>query len=420
MDNHESRPELTWRIPTAHDAMMFRARVLQIVFAAAIVVGVLFIFGSAEMKLAGVIALLLGTALTLFVIWRSRHQSTARKDNIRIDRDGVHWKGDAGRDGTIGRDQIESFRIGYDADTVRAIPALTLILTGGFDSQPIELHEPVTPVCVRQFLVEHLGVAEETVADDVFASRLHESFAGIFAAQTPSHEWRLLNHALCDPYRETDGTWRVAAFERDGDVFYDPVTCGFRLERHGGETIDLPVLTDLIEFVRDEVLPEDRAALRDLLDRIDREEGQQLAESVQRDARAAGFYLEADAHGHWHFVGSRSGLIAMCDRIEEAASLLRDAPDGAKPSSLRIGGPVVGITIQRSRPFWIGDQTICGSREELLQVAKRLREQISAAEIDTDVSLRVSENPSQPLVFHFHIKPEHFDPGKVDSPCTNR
>ena len=52
---------------------------------------------------------------------------------------------------------------------------MTLILAGGFESQPVELYEPASPARVRQFLSDELGVAEQAVTDEQFARQLRQS-----------------------------------------------------------------------------------------------------------------------------------------------------------------------------------------------------------------------------------------------------
>ena len=52
--------------------------------------------------------------------------------------------------------------MGREEDTFRQVPALTLYLAGGFESQPIELHPPATAEAVRHFLTGDWQIAERT------------------------------------------------------------------------------------------------------------------------------------------------------------------------------------------------------------------------------------------------------------------
>ena len=81
---------------------------------------------------------------------------------MQIDVRGVAWFDEAGREHLFARDQIEAFRIKFDEDTLRDVPALLLSLRGGFESQPIELHAPADPEAVQHVLVTRLHLAELT------------------------------------------------------------------------------------------------------------------------------------------------------------------------------------------------------------------------------------------------------------------
>jgi hypothetical protein len=152
-------PRLAWRIPT--DASLHRrsAKMLQVAFAGSICLAAAFVFGAGKLHWPALVAggcLLLGAIAYWSWRWRrSRHNS----DNVWLDDDGLHWFDGSAAAG-LSRRQVEGFRIGLDPDTVRAIPALTLILVGGFESQPVELHAPAAPSTVRDFLVQHWRLPE--------------------------------------------------------------------------------------------------------------------------------------------------------------------------------------------------------------------------------------------------------------------
>ncbi len=406
----DEQGQLSWRIPDDEPSLTFRVRVLQMLFAGVFVAGVLMVFGTREMRLPGLVGILLVMGLTLLFVWRTYRRRTA-DDNIRIDREGLHWNTDTNSQHTIPRDQMRQFRIGLDRDTVRAQPALTFILADGFESQPIELHAPATPNAVRKLLNEQLRLTEESPDQARFAARLRETLSAIILAQSPAAHWQLLHHSLVEPQPNSNGHWLVGRLPRSGEIHYETRLCVFRARGRTGEPIELPTLSDVADFARDYDLPSDQHELHLLLEKLLAEEDERLAATVSDEARAARFYVEIDSHGHWHFAGSRGGLLAVCQRIEDAASLLKPAPLGAKSPQVRIGGSHVGITLELGEPFWIGDLIMRGSADQLRRAADRLNETIAQADARATSSLQVSDNPRHPLMFHFHVMSDDFDPG---------
>jgi len=99
--------------------------------------------------LAGLVPLAVFMAYRL---WQTHRQGASGPDNVRIDDAGVHWVDAAGRQQAFPRENVLAFHMGRDEDTMRQVPALTLYLVGGFESQPIELHSPATPEAVRTIL----------------------------------------------------------------------------------------------------------------------------------------------------------------------------------------------------------------------------------------------------------------------------
>src|SRR6185369_17230195 len=63
------------------------------------------------------------------------------------------------------RGDMLGFRVAHEADTLRAIPALTVYLAGGFESQPIELYPPATQEAVREILAGAWRLEERSAAE---------------------------------------------------------------------------------------------------------------------------------------------------------------------------------------------------------------------------------------------------------------
>src|SRR5262245_60226589 len=175
---------LSWRIPTTGDPRLLRFQLAQVGLATIVAALVLFVAAPREWlgwALAGLIPL---GILVAYRRWRIYQQSLAGPDNVRLDDSGLHWQDAGGREQLLARSSVEGFRIGHEEDTLRQLPALTLHLAGGFESQPLELHPPATEDAVRKELSDgwHLPERKQAVrsldydrAVDVY-SECHDDF----------------------------------------------------------------------------------------------------------------------------------------------------------------------------------------------------------------------------------------------------
>ena len=151
---------LSWRIPTSGDPRLLRLGLAQVGLATIVAALVLMLAAPREWlgwALAGLLP------LAVFVAYRkwSRYQrSLAGPDNVWLDAAGLHWLDAAGQRHSFDRSGVSGFRIAREEDTLRPVPALTLYLAGGLESQPLELHPPVTPEAARQLLAGSWGLAE--------------------------------------------------------------------------------------------------------------------------------------------------------------------------------------------------------------------------------------------------------------------
>jgi hypothetical protein len=155
-----SECRLSWRIPTGGDPRLLRFRLAQVGLAtivAALVLCVAAPRGWLGWALAGLLPLAVFVA---YRRWRDYHQSQTGPDNVRLDGTGLHWQDAGGQERSFSRQSVTGFRIGREEDTLRPLPALTLLLAGGFESQPLELHPPASEDAIRQLLCETWGVEE--------------------------------------------------------------------------------------------------------------------------------------------------------------------------------------------------------------------------------------------------------------------
>jgi hypothetical protein len=157
--------ELSWRIPEESEAQRQRIGVMQVAIAT-------LFFAAMVLGLAPRELILPALAVTFVVagllLWRNERKYGPRRvrpPNVRLAARGVAWFDAQGQEHLFARERIEAFRVAQAEDTLRPVPALVLALAGGFESQPIELHEPATPANVRQLLGGRLGVPEQSAGD---------------------------------------------------------------------------------------------------------------------------------------------------------------------------------------------------------------------------------------------------------------
>ena len=198
--------ELRWRIPTSGDPRLLRLAFAQIGLGTIVCALVLLVAAPREWLGPALLALGPLAVFLAFRQWRRHQQLLAGVDNVRIDAGGLHWLDHADQERTFARGDVVGFRIGSEADTLRTVPALTLYLAGGFQSQPIELHPPASVEEVRRLLGGSWGIGERKLdtsessatlpydlAIDVY-SECHEEF----------HEWHFegTETALGELFRE--------------------------------------------------------------------------------------------------------------------------------------------------------------------------------------------------------------------------
>jgi hypothetical protein len=156
--------ELRWRIPTAGDPALFKLGIAQVGLATLVAALIILLTAPAEWRglaLAGLIPLAVFVA---YRRWLKYQRSQSGDDNLRLDSRGLFWLDPTGQQQGFERGTVLGFRIAREADTLRPVPALTLHLTGDFESQPIELHPPATPEAVRSLLVSEWQVPERPAA----------------------------------------------------------------------------------------------------------------------------------------------------------------------------------------------------------------------------------------------------------------
>jgi hypothetical protein len=155
---------LGWRIPTAGDPRLLRFGLAQVGLATIVAALVLAMAAPRAWLGWGLAGLVPLAVFMAYRKWNRYQQSLAGPDNVRIDDAGLHWHDASGQEQSFRRADVTAFRIAREEDTLREVPALTLYLAGGFESQPLELHPPASDDAVRQFLAGRWGLAERPQA----------------------------------------------------------------------------------------------------------------------------------------------------------------------------------------------------------------------------------------------------------------
>jgi len=151
---------LSWRVPTSGDPRLLRLALAQVGLAS-IVAGLLLLVAIPREWLGLALFGLIPLAIFMgYLRWRAYQRSMDGANNVRLDDKGLFWLDGADNEQGFRRAEVVSFHIGRDADTLRPVPALTLHLKGGFESQPIELHPPGTSDAVRRILNDDWHITE--------------------------------------------------------------------------------------------------------------------------------------------------------------------------------------------------------------------------------------------------------------------
>lgn len=160
--------KLSWRIPTAGDPRLLRLGLAQVGLAS-IVAGLVLVATLPREWLAPALFGLIPLAVFMaYRRWKRYQDSMQGEDNVWLDDEGLHWLDEGGCEKSLRRPLVVSYQIAASGETMRPVPALTLFLKGGFESQPIELHPPATPAVVRDRLDSdwRLPVSQPRSAND--------------------------------------------------------------------------------------------------------------------------------------------------------------------------------------------------------------------------------------------------------------
>ncbi|MEQ8791371.1 MAG: hypothetical protein RIC55_34230 [Pirellulaceae bacterium] len=412
-DREATAERLAWRVPSHVSSLRLSARSLRVLLSGvlALALGIALSTGSSWWP-----ALAVGTvsisALSIYWYSRSRRAAASQEDNVWLDQHGLHWS-DGVAEGALPRQQIEGFRLGLDPDTVRAIPALTLILVGGFESQPVELHAPATPTDVRAFLMDQWRLEEIALEPRRQAALLYRTFeTSLSAADSPSDAEYFLLACLMEPEAREDGTWRVFYLPREIEVDYDPTTA--RLHVTDDRAEEVQTLAALVAFVDQRVLPGDPSQRKQVLAKAEDAAGQEYQQHVAADMHAMRLQVDRnEAARRWSFAGDRASLAALSDSIEGAARC-SPPPAGARPIQVRHGGLYFGVTFEVNHYEGIADDVLCATPETLGDLAKWVHKQAVDGPLGESNSLPVDLGNAT-WTIAVAVREDGFDPAAIES-----
>lgn len=278
---------LSWRIPLAGEPQLYRIGKLQIV-AATLFFGVFVVSVAPKLFLPSLAAVIPILAYLLWRNWRRKGPGRQLPDNVRIDLRGVAWLDEAGHEHLFGREQIHGFYLGRDKETLRDVPALTLLLAGDFASQPVEIHSPADEEQVRESLAKRLGLRE-----------------------LPPGEVARLATA-------------------------------------------------------------------------------KIVSDVQLTADAA--------NGIWELRGTRTNLLAACDRLAAEAERLRSIPTGARPVVLHFGNESLRLSPGEGEEPEVFESEFHGSGDQLVALAAKLGARLESADVGDMAEVPIFDHPDSWLV----------------------
>jgi len=188
---------LSWRIPTTGDPRQLKLALAQVGLATIVGALVLLVAAPREWLAPALVGLVPLAIFVAYRRWRRFQRSLVGPANVWIDATGVHWLDAAGNEQIFAREVVNGFRIGIEEDTLRAVPALTLHLAGGFESQPLELYPPATREAVRD-LLQTWEIAEQEPQD---AKRGYDHAVDVYSEchdELREWHWEGTNAALAE------------------------------------------------------------------------------------------------------------------------------------------------------------------------------------------------------------------------------
>jgi hypothetical protein len=163
-DGAAGASDLRWRISTTGDPIQLRLALAQVGLATVVAALLIFVVLPADWKAPALVGLIPLAAFVAYRRWAKYQRSLEGPDNVWLDAGGLHWLDASGDEHTLAKRDLVAFRIARDQDTLRPVPALTLHLAGGFESQPLELHPPATEEEIRRLLGAEWNLPERSSA----------------------------------------------------------------------------------------------------------------------------------------------------------------------------------------------------------------------------------------------------------------
>jgi len=406
---------VSWRIPIPHEDGEFRRGALRVLLAATICLCVVFVFGG-ELRVWGLVSTVVVAATAFaFVYWRASHAVASRKDNVRLDADGLHWTNEHNGEGTLPRSEMETFEIGPDAETPDSLKSLTFQLGGSRVSQPVPLLLPATPQVVTEFLTSTLSLPRLERDIDGMRSHLFTEIERSLLEQPPGDATTFLQFAQLETPELLDDHWLVFQQHEFGKVFYQTESCEFKFEPCDGAPQTISTLKQLLLEALDFLEELSDARRVELLEAAADGLDHRFRESLRAQATRAGFYCECDDAGaSWTFSGARQPLLNLVAVIRQVAAFQLAIP-GELPPHVEIASHPMPVTVQLEEFAWFGGGVISGPSRRLLQLADSIEERIGKTATGGRCSVEPPNDAAEPWRLHFEVQPDDFSPATVAS-----
>ncbi len=408
-----SNSRLSWRIPIPHENSEFRRGALRVLLATTICLCVVYVFGG-EMRMGGLIGTLCFAAVAFgLVYWRAAHAVANRKDNVWLDKDGLHWTNEHQGHGTLPAEEMQSFHIGPDAETPDSLKSLTFQLGENRTSQPIPLHDPATPEKVRNYLLQELQVTQQEQSTDQQRSDLRQAVEASLHEQPPGEATELLQFALLPTPERRDAGWLLFQQNEFGQVYFNPVECTFEHHAPGEQQQTLPTLKKLLLAALDflEALSVERRT--ELLETAAESLNHRFREALKEQIAHAGFYSECDdVNATWTFSGAREKLLAL-PRVLRQVAEMQPPIAGERPPRIEIASAPMPVVVQLEEFAWFGGGIICGPAHRLSALADSIEERIEATSTGKRCKVEPPNDAAEPWQLHFEVQAEDFQPATV-------
>ena len=134
-------------------------------------------------------------------------------------------------------------------------------------------------------------------------------------------------------------------------------------------------------------------------------------EATRREWRELGFFYDYDEkQACWRLIGSRAGLLRLCDLLDQYVG----DPRNDKISEHDHYGPYMYLEVMTWHEAQITDHAVSGSLNDLRRLSALCREKLTSAKPGNVVSVDKEYSPSNTAKLQLEVREDNFDPAIAD------